>query len=103
MKTLLVYSNVPEDQYFFIIPDNEMLPYWEEMLSLANGKLVNLDDMNAGMKWLMAATSSKKEYCDADVEEHHHCCLLKYKHEASKEETSLVGPFSKVYVSGYIL
>ena len=103
MKTLLIYSNIPDDQYFFIIPDEELQSYWHEMLSLANGKIVNIHDTNEGMKWLMSATATKPEYCDASVDEVYHCCLAKYKFELAEGESAIYGPFSKVYVSGIFL
>jgi regulator of PEP synthase PpsR (kinase-PPPase family) len=103
MKTILIYSLIPEDQIFFIIPDEELLPEWNEMLAQSNGKIVNIHELNDGMRNLMAATSSKEEYCDKEVDKKYHCCLAKFKFELASDSPEITGPFSRVFVSGFWL
>ena len=103
MKTLIIYSLVPESEYYFILPDEDLLPEWKEMLNQANGKMANVDDLNEGMRWLMSATSSQKSDCDPEIDEKYHSCLIKYKFELSKDDVEITGPFSRVYVSGFYL
>jgi len=104
-SSLLVYNEVPDNVYFFIIPDEDLAihPEWEKHLKAACHKIINVDDNNASMLWLSEAVCSKPEYC-VDPSGQDCCCLYKYKVEPEGQAiTAVTGTISKVFYSGFFL
>jgi hypothetical protein len=94
---------IPEDQYIFIVPDEDIKPHWIPLLEQACNCIVNYEDMNPGMDFMIQATSSKPEFGDKkSVFFEEVCCLYSYKVELVRGE-SFKGPFSKVYISNFAL
>lgn len=101
-SVLIVYNLIPEELNFFVVPEDQLLPDWEEHLINCHNKTCNGDDYNDSMNWLSSATVSKSEFCSEEVDPKYHCCLYPFKVKL-EDNKALVGPFSKVYTSGFFL
>lgn len=106
--TLLVYSNIPEDTNLYLIPNSDITDEQLSFLKEAHNKLVNGDDNNTGMEFLMAALTKEnnRQYFDESIPEEWRCVWT--KHEVNKEvylnPTNLLGGvITQVFVSGFIL
>lgn len=65
---------------YFVIPDNEITKEKRELLHQANGKLINVDKMNEGMKYVACAIGifERKYYLEEEMQ------LLPYYEELLK-------------------
>lgn len=101
--TLLVYNQIPDYLDFYLIPNKEITGHQLILLIEAHDKLVNSDDVNSGMEFLMAALCEKEENCNPDVPKEWHCVWNKYKVTNPLHLSSLTGTISRVIKSGFIL
>lgn len=102
--TLLVYSNLPEDVHLYLIPNDEITTEHLLLLMEANDKLVNNDDLNPGMEFLMAALTVEAKDCNPDVPKEWHCIWNKYKvGKVPLVDSNLHAPITRVFKSGFIL
>lgn len=101
--TLLVYSNLPEDVHLYLIPNDKVTMEHLLLLMEANDKLVNNDDMNPGMEFLMAALTVEAKNCNPDVPKEWHCIWNEYKVTDMLPLSNLTGTITRVFKSGFIL
>jgi hypothetical protein len=79
--TLLIYSEVPEDTKFYLIPDSEINDEQRALLNEAHGRMVNSDEMNDGMRFLNDALCPEEHSCDEETPKHWHCVFAQYRVE----------------------
>lgn len=100
MNTLVVYNECPEAVRFFVIPNDKLTPEHIEFLEQAQGKMINADEMNPGMEFIMSAVSKNPEHCDPSLPEAHRCVFHPYSQDSSKPITA---PITRVYYTGFAL
>ena len=98
--TLLSWASIPEENDFYVIPDEEITETQRTLLAKAHNRLINNDDMNEGMDFLNNALCEEKKHCGDDVPDVWKCCWAKYKHDMSNP---VVCRISHAYFSGFIL
>jgi hypothetical protein len=82
---LLVYNFHPEETRYYLIPSIEIMRNeWGDYLRMAHGKMVNVDEVNEGMKFLMAATvkpdlKNDPENFEPDVKEEWKSAFAEYE------------------------
>lgn len=104
--TLLIYSNIPEDTILYLIPNvfisDEHLAFLQE----AHDKVVNSDEMNTGMQFLMAALATESQNCDQSVPKEWHCIWARYRvdKDVPLDTVNLNGGvINRVFTSGFYL
>jgi hypothetical protein len=79
--TLLIYSEVPEDTKFYLIPDRVIREEHRALLNESHGRMINSDDMNNGMSFVSNAICKEEKFCDDTTPKEWHCIWAKYQVE----------------------
>lgn len=92
MNVLLVWEENPESVKFFLIKDPT--EFQLKMLNEANNRLVNGEEMNDGMEYLMNALAKEEYKDDSFKDTDWHLCEVK---------TPISSKINKVFYSGFVL
>jgi len=100
--TLLIWQQVPEKTVLYLIPNDKLSEEQFEYLHQAQNRMINVDDMNDGLRFLN--TSLSNEYAH-DGFEKYLGCLMEYKWEDNSEAITDRPDISitNVFLSGWCL
>lgn len=95
---LLIWEMMPEETRLYLIPEMEAEVY-EDYLRQANGRFINADEMNDGMKFLNTALMESTEECEEGFEQWQGF-FLPYRVESDEP---IKQDIYAVYLSGFVL
>lgn len=105
--SLLIYDNNPRVWSMYFIPDSVITTEFREYLQSAHGRMVNNDDMNAGMAFLIDALAPAQEYAENPA---HACIFHPYKYDQAEHKDygfmmkfMLEHTITHIYFSGFFL
>ncbi len=99
--TLLVYSLIPEETNFYLIPQTEETKEILEIVEQAHGTIGNsFDKENRATHILCDMLAQKGEYCSNTVPKKFRRCLNQYKQDMKKP---LISNITKVINAGFFL
>lgn len=98
--TLLVWELIPEETYLYLIP-NEVADKYKHYLDQAQNRMVNQDDLNDGMNFLIAACSQNED--DASEEFKKYTGLFGLYRYTTMSVPITNQTINKVYFSGFCL
>ena len=102
-STLIVYAQIPERTDFYVVPNEVITAEQAELLELAHGMLVNGDEMNPGMDFLMNAVCDAPEHCSPESPPQWRCVWAKFKREVAPLYPLTDVQVTRIVYSGFIL
>lgn len=66
--TLVIWSEIPENTFFYLIPNEKITPKIREYLSQAHNKFINFDEAEPGMEFLNIAFCDPKHAEDYTID-----------------------------------
>jgi hypothetical protein len=108
-NTLLIYETIPDVVAMYAIPSADLSEDQIQWLTEANGRKINLDDINDGMEYLVGALVESPEHADGGwsikFPGHCPCELVKYRvFTVGPDAAPLVGyHIDRVFWSGFLM